>query len=520
MNNSTYFSRNTPVFHGTSLPEQGWVVGYAAIIDELSLPVPVPEQMVMVSVQRRDYVTGQWKVMPSSYLPDDHPGLTKWEALYKQLVFAWKYEGVHLLVYHFLAKKLGVEELTALVNVEPTGQYSRRIWFLLEFMRGEPLPEKEDLPKKNYVPLLDSEAYFTLAGMKSPRHRVINNLLGSRAFCPVIKKTPALLQYVQSGISEKANRIISQVRKDTLHRAAAFLLVKDSKASFTIEGESPKSKRAALWADALGQAGTRELTKQELERLQKLVIEDPRFIKMGFRQVGGFIGEHDRTTGTPVPEHVSARWEDLEELVHGLLKTNTALIEEDVDAVLAATITSFGFVFIHPLQDGNGRIHRYLIHHVLARKGYTPPGIIFPVSAAILENILRYQEVLESYSRPLLPFIDWEETADHNVRVINDTAPYYQFMDMTRQATFLYACVQDTIERILPAEIEWLDRYQTFKQWIEERFDMPNRTIAQLVRFLEQNDGTISKRAREKEFSKLSSEEIQAIEKAFGELIG
>ena len=27
---------------------------------------------------------------------------------------------------------------------------------------------------------------------------------------------------------------------------------------------------------------------------------------------------------------------------------------------------------IHPFEDGNGRIHRYLMHHVLARKKYVP----------------------------------------------------------------------------------------------------------------------------------------------------
>jgi Fic family protein len=34
--------------------------------------------------------------------------------------------------------------------------------------------------------------------------------------------------------------------------------------------------------------------------------------------------------------------------------------------VLFAAIITFSFVIIHPLEDGNGRIHRYLIHHVLA----------------------------------------------------------------------------------------------------------------------------------------------------------
>jgi hypothetical protein len=77
--------------------------------------------------------------------------------------------------------------------------------------------------------------------------------------------------------------------------------------------------------------------------------------------------------------------------------------EERLDALIAAAMLAFGFVYIHPFEDGNGRIHRYLIHHVLARRGYSPLGVHFPVAAAILERIDDYRAVLESYSRRLLP---------------------------------------------------------------------------------------------------------------------
>ena len=63
--------------------------------------------------------------------------------------------------------------------------------------------------------------------------------------------------------------------------------------------------------------------------------------------------------------------------------------------MIAAAILAFGFVYIHPFEDGNGRIHRYLIHHVLAARGFNPPGVVFPVSAAILEQIDDYRRVLE-----------------------------------------------------------------------------------------------------------------------------
>ena len=78
--------------------------------------------------------------------------------------------------------------------------------------------------------------------------------------------------------------------------------------------------------------------------------------------------------------------------------------------MIAAAVLAFGFVYVHPFEDGNGRIHRYLIHHVLAQRGFNPAGVVFPVSAAILERIDEYRTVLEDYSQRLMPVIDWQPT--------------------------------------------------------------------------------------------------------------
>jgi Fic family protein len=135
------------------------------------------------------------------------------------------------------------------------------------------------------------------------------------------------------------------------------------------------------------------------------VITDSRFIETGLRTEGGFVGEHDRVSGIPMPYHISARPDDLETLMSGLIDTYELLREGEFDAVLMATIIAFGFVFIHPFEDGNGRIHRYLFHHVLAEKEFVPKGVIFPVSAVILERIDEYRKTLKHYSKPRLGFI-------------------------------------------------------------------------------------------------------------------
>ena len=331
-------------------------------------------------------------------------------------------------------------------------------------------------------------------------------------FCPLIFRTKKLESYITGDLSAKIDGMVRNVHKDILLRTSAFLLLKDSKASFNIEGLTPGISRANRWANAIGQAGNKPLSKDELLRLQQIVIESKRFVKMGLRTEGGFVGEHDRNTGEPVPEHISARWQDLDMLLDGILKADLQLEDSPLHPGLIATNIAFGFVFIHPFVDGNGRIHRYLIHHILSRMRFTPQGMIFPVSAVILEKIDDYRTVLESFSHPLLDFIEWKQTHDNNVEVINDTADYYRYFNATLQAEFLFDCFEKTISKIIPEEISYLKRYDKMKAWLDDNFEMPDRYVARLIRFLDQNEGILSARARTKEFKDLNLGEIRKIE--------
>jgi hypothetical protein len=144
--------------------------------------------------------------------------------------------------------------------------------------------------------------------------------------------------------------------------------------------------------------------------------------------------------------------------------------------------------------------------------------MIFPVSASILDHIDDYRIALENYSRPLLDFIEWQETEDHNVNVLNDTLDFYRYFDATKQAAFLYDAVQDTIENIIPNEVSYLVKYDEFKKFIDDEFEMPDKLVAMLVRFLGQNAGELSQRAKKKEFEVLTAREVIAIEERYKEI--
>jgi hypothetical protein len=508
--NINHFSLKISVFHGRKTPEEGLLVGYGALIEKLKLPVPLPNRLALISTKKRQYSTDNWLVLTSRHEPED--------ILYKQLVFALKYEGVNLLFFKKLFQVVQKDTIKEIVQKEPSGQYSRKIWFLYEWLLQVKL-DIPDLDKGNFVFLIDEDLqYASSISTNSSRHRIKNNLAGTVDFCPLIFKTEKLENYIAKNSTENIDTVVKGFRKDILLRTSSFLLLKDSKASFSIEGENPTQNRAIRWGKAIGQAGSKALSKEELYRLQQIVIENSRFIEMGYRTEGGFVGEHDRTTGEPIPEHISAKQDDVEQLMNGLIITAHHMESIGFHPILTATKIAFGFVFIHPFVDGNGRIHRYLIHHLLASMKYSSQGIIFPVSATILERIADYRKVLENHSHAILDFIEWEKTKSNNVNVLNDTIDYYRYFDATPQAEFLFECVDTTIHKTIPEEVAYLQKYDEMKLWLDDHFQMPDHMVALLIRFLEQNNGTLSKRAQEKEFVGLNNEEVKNIEQQYNQV--
>jgi Fic family protein len=504
------FSGPLTFFHERPLPEKATPAGYAALIDRYALAVPLPRTLSATGEHHRIIERDGWRILTPRHAPAAD--------LHGHLTFALKYEGLDLAVLNRLFRAAGAAAILDFVRRTPTGIYARRIWFLYEWLTGAPL-DLPDLTIGTYVPVVDPEQQYAVKGENSPRHRVRNNLPGTPQFCPLVFRTGTLGEFSAMDLAHRAQAVVDEVPRDLLSRTAAFLLLKDSKSSYAIEGEHPPQDRIQRWGRAIGEAGRRPIDLEELLRLQRILIGDARFVKLGLRQEGGFVGEHERESRVPLPDHISARHEDLPWLIEGMAAFDRGP-GRGLDAVVAAAVLAFGFVYVHPFEDGNGRIHRYLIHHVLAQRGYNPAGVVFPVSAAILEHIDEYKSVLENYSRRLLPLIRWEPTAEGNVRVLNDTADYYRFFDATPHAQFLYACVQRTIEQDLPRETEFLRRYDRFREQVQNIVDMPDNKVDLLFRFLQQNKGSLSRRARENELAQLTDDEASSAEAAYAATFG
>lgn len=474
------------------------------------MSVPLPRRLYAIGARHRILEEAGWRILTPRHAPRP--------TLEGHLTFALKYEGLDLAVLKRLFMKVGGRNIETLARDTPTGSYARRLWFLYEWLTGEQL-DLPDAKAGRYVPVIDPDQQCAVPGLTSSRHRVKNNLPGTPDFCPLVFRTDALKRFQALDLPARAREIVASVPRDLLARTAAFLLLKDSKSSYAIEGERPPQDRVQRWGRAIGEAGRQALDLEELLRLQKIVIGDARFTKLGLRAEGGFVGEHDRDTRMPLPDHISARHEDLSGLIGAMIDFDRGPARE-LDPVVAAAVLAFGFVYVHPFEDGNGRIHRYLMHHVLAQRGFNPPGVVFPISAAILAQIDEYRRVLNSHSTRLLPVIEWAPTDRFNVRVGNDTGDFYRFFDATPHAEFLYASVRKTIEDDLPYEADFLRRYDQFRQLVMDIIDMPDRMVDLLFRFLHQNEGRLSNRAREREFDALTDAEVRRIKGIYQKTFG
>src|ERR1039458_8643506 len=492
------------VFQEKTVPDGTRLAGWAALVQALALRGPVrrPSCVSGQHVRGSHREEGAWTVFDKRYWPGD--------TFADHLTFALRREDIDLLILKRVFEAVPQAEVEAIVRAALTGIPARRAWYLHEILTGRTL-DVDDAPSAAAIDLLDPEAYFTGKPRLSKRHRVRDNLLGTGRFCPIIRRTEALEEFVALDLSARARETVGRTGAHLVARATSFLLLADSRASFEIEGERPPRNRLERWGRAVLQAGKHPLSLDEIVRLQRILMGDSRFTQVGLRSDGVFLGERDYNAD-PLPEFIGARPKDLSDLMAGLLEANNRMREDELDPVLKAAATAFAFVYIHPFQDGNGRMHRCLIHHVLAERKFTPPGMVFPVSSVMLDRVDDYRTTLQAHSGPLMAFIEWRATADRNVEVLNQTADLYRYFDCTEEAEFLYACVSRTVEHDLPCEIDYLRRHDEATRRIMDAVEMPDRVAGNLVMFIRQNNGTLSRKRREGEFQKLRDDEVALLE--------
>ena len=481
-------------------------VGWCELIRRYSLDVLPPHSKAFISQRgrRKTVIDGyqRTEIYTKNYDPGDAPG--------NHLTFALKFEGLNLQILSLLFQAIKQTELESFIRETPGGKYARKIWFLYEFLTGNEL-DLEPTKVTNYVNLLEATTYYTAKPLPEKRHKVNNNLLGDKRFCPTIRKTDNLKNYINLRLNEKSLDVIGRYPKEVLQRAFSYLYTNETKSSFEIEGATPDQRRGARFVELLKLADDREFfNKPSLLELQKTTV-DERFANSDFRDSQNYLGQ-TVSYGNEIVHFVAPQQKDVPDLMEGMFYAYDRMMTSELHPVIIAAAISFGFVFVHPFDDGNGRIHRFLIHNILAKAGFTPPGLIFPVSATMLRKIKDYDETLGIFSKPLMRLIDYDLDVNGEMTVKHETDVYYRYIDMTVLAERLFWFIQETIETELIQELDFLLDYDKAKLDIQDVVDMPDRLIDLFIRLCIQSNGHLSKNKRRSLFAKLTDEEISRMD--------
>lgn len=111
-----------------------------------------------------------------------------------------------------------------------------------------------------------------------------------------------------------------------------------------------------------------------------------------------------------------------------------------------------------------------------------------------------------------------EATEDHNTNIINETIDLYRYFDITKEAEFLFACIEDTIVRIIPSELDYLKKYDKLTDRINDILAMENTRVDLMIKMIHQNEGKLSKRKYDKFFSDIDGDKIEQIEEMYDDV--
>lgn len=504
------------------------IVGFKALEERCGLQLVQPLRIVSTIGPVREHqegLDGTLSQYPPSYKPsDDFPG---------HFEFGLKYEELHLEFLARLFRAMDPSDIEEWCRREPTGQYSRRTGFFYEWLTGARL-NLPDVSKGSYVPAIPSDKYMVrTTPIRCRRWRVNDNLPGTRSFCPLIRLDPKLQEATSFDTAKALDDLDHRFGAELLLRSSNWLSLKESRASFQIEHEENRLDRIQRFASVIAEHCGKidaPLEDSGLKTLQAGILGKDSPGPKGLRQSPIFVGQ--ATVHEDIVHYVAPHFEVVPELLAGLRLFESAT--RGAPPLLRAGAISFGFVYIHPLRDGNGRIHRFLVSDVLQRDHAIPDPVILPISASLTRSLrmrAEYERALEAFSRPFMRryasacrFAESTVAPDGTSTnfvfdAYEEALPAWRYPDLTEQVTHVAHLVAHTITVELAEEVRALQTLQTALARLKEVVELPDPEGTRLIRSLKGIEWNISGKLV-KEFpwladDSLANRVVEAIRSAF-----
>ncbi|MEO6080162.1 MAG: Fic family protein [Steroidobacteraceae bacterium] len=474
-------------------------VGYARLRDQLGLgTLPVTRPAVVRPVTRIQAMQAEISI-PSGVAPGD--------GVIEQLLFALKHEGTDLAQLAAICPHVPGADLLTALRAQPTGGYLRKLCYLWERFTGQQL---EDLPPEvggTVYPLFDPEKYLTAPGPRDQRWRIDFNGLGDFDHCPTVRLTPEIQQCLASDPLGEAMAYLKSFAPQQLERVLGWAYLSETRSSYALEGEAPGGNKAEAFASLLRHAhAPHDLTEEHLTALQNVVVPNAFSHEATFRTKQNYLtnsvpGAAGVTYVPPPQEEVLSLMESIDRLANGKLCP-------DLSPLVRATLVSFGFVFVHPFLDGNGRLSRFLSHYTLCQSKALPNGHILPLSIAMKRNEVEYLAALTSFSKPARELwnVLWLDGDEFQFEFRGHPA-IYRYWDATESVLFMYHMAEETLRNDLQGEVQFLLAYDATMRAVNERFDVPGSTLSMLIRMAWSSGSTLSLNRR-KQFEGMVQPEL------------
>lgn len=426
------------------------------------------------------------------------------------LTFHLKHEVPHLELLSRLFCKIDPQELVAWAADEPSGQYARRVGFLYEFLTSRQLPLRTEAAGA-YVDAINAQKLVAASpaqAVPQRRWRVRDNMPGTRDFCPMIRKTDETLTMMALDVPGLMHQLALEFGEELLMRSAVWMTLRESKASFALEGEADQQTRIGRFADVLARRCGQDalpLDHATLAQLQSDILGQRTTLQQfGLRQSPVFVGEVVRFQ--ELVHYIAPPAEDIAAMLAGV---RTFLQRtQGQSPVLRSAVAAFGFVYIHPLADGNGRVHRFLINDILRRDGAVKDPMILPISSLITSDQAErraYDLILDDLSRPLMRSVGDLYAFAPTTRVYpdgissnfvfqgDDSARHvWRYPDLTRHVIYLAHVLGRTIQEDMREESRYLRSHTQARAAIKDIIEMPDLQIDRVIRSAQANQGKLS----------------------------
>jgi len=482
-------------------------IGYAWLAEFRGVKAPTPKYYAEVRPVTRVEQIGNCLAVPASVAPTTNCPLA-------HVLFALKYEGVNLTILAQALPLIDESQLRQAYADSPTSQYLRKACYLWEHFTQCQIQREAKPPRANYVELFDPAVYVTSHGIRDMRWRVVFNGLGTLEYCVSVRKTATLSNLLDKNLLQRAHEFTEQLPKDILNRALAWAYLDETRSSYAIEQELPSADKTSRFVNLLKQAHVpRQLDEDYLVSLQNAVVSNVYDQAASFRTeqnylCNGLRGALGVSYVPPTPE-----------LCYHLMQQLMSIANDPpagIDPLVLATLISFGFVFLHPFMDGNGRLSRFLFHQVLCQQGALRHGLLLPVSIVLRQQEVVYKATLEAWSAQTRDY--WQVTyldQEQFVFEFQGHASVYKYWDATECVIFMASAVEQATEQHLKQETQYLQHYDELYRRMDQAFDVAQSELSKLVMFCLDQQGKLSANRRKQYQYRVPEALFDALEQAY-----